>query len=149
MKKIEIEETVVKFEAFDGKVFNTEEECQLYEGSNFGVLLEQIKDCIIKRENRLGIVPSNYYFEPYNTYYYLVPKTRRDINILNKILEIAGNNKEVASGSYCNELLILCVNQGCNTISTAHIVYVNEWIKDMTRGQFTVVSTIKDIVKKA
>ena len=149
MKKIEIEETVTKFEAFDGKVFNTEAECQLYEGSNFGVLLEQIKDCIIKRENHSGMLSSDYYFEPYSAYYYLVPKTRHDINVLNKILEIAGNNKEVASGSDCNELLILCVNQGCNALSNAHIVHVDEWIKTMTRGQFTVVSTIKDTAKNA
>lgn len=155
MKKIEKEVKVTKFVSFDGIEFDTDFECRSYEGSKFGELLKEIENRIIKRENVLGIFsgvtnePFYQVYEPYNQYYVIVPRTRHDIFVLNQILEISGNEKEQVTGNDSFNMIILAVNVSCNTIGASHIIRLSDIVKDLTNGQFEVISNIKEVAKDA
>lgn len=146
---------VTKFVSFDGIEFDTDYECRRYEGSKFGELLKEIEGSIIKRVNTLGIFSSatneSFYqlCEPYNQYYVIVPRTRHDVFVLNQILEISGNEKEQVTGNDCFSMIILAVNVFCNTLGISHIIRLSDIVKDLTNGQFEVISFIKDAEKDA
>jgi hypothetical protein len=153
MKKIEKEMKVTKFVSFDGIEFDTDYECHNYESSKFGELLKEIEGCIVKRVNSLGIFantsdePFYQLCEPYSQYYVMVPRTRHDVSVLNRILDIAGNTKETVTGDDCFNMIILAANICCNTLGTSHIIRLADIVKDLTNGQFEVISNIKDTAK--
>lgn len=147
MKEIPVKTTLIKYEAFDGTRFDTREECFAYEGSQFGLLMQQLEKSIIKRTNTLGINKSNL-FEPFNTYYVIVPKTRHDIFVLGQILEAAGvTDREQITGGDCDQPIILCVNLFCNAVADVHIIRIGDLVGDWTNSQFDVISNIKDEAK--
>lgn len=155
MKKIEKEVKVTKFVSFDGIEFDTDFECRNYEGSKFGELLKEIENSIIKRVNTLGIFscvtnePFYNFCEPYNQYYVIVPRTRHDIFVLNQILEISGNEKEQVTGNDSFNMIILAAYVSCNTLDFSHIIRLSDIVKDLTNGQFEVISNIKEVTKDA
>lgn len=131
MQKIKKEIEVIRYMAFDGTEFETEAECQHYESSAFGVLLQQLEKC------RLG----HYIGGDGSQCYFLVPRTRHDIFVLSQILIIAGNDKPCAE--LCDHLTLLTVHLQCNTVVKADVTNLEEYIMDMSDGQYIVVSTIK------
>lgn len=150
MKEIPVKTTLIKYEAFDGTRFNTKEECFAYEGSQFGLLMQQLEKSIIKKTDTLGINDKLNYFEPFNTYYVIVPKTRHDIFVLGQILEAAGvTDKEQITGDDYEQPIILCANLYCNAIINVHIIHMNDLVKDLTNCQFELISNMGDTVKDA
>lgn len=131
MQKIEKEIKVTLFVAFDGTEFETEAECQHYEGSAFGQLLQQLKEC------RLG----HYLGSDGSECYFLVPHTRHDIFVLGQILKMGGNDKPCAQ--LCDHLTLLSVHLQCNTVVKAEVTNLEEYIMDMSNGQYIVVGTNK------
>ena len=135
MQKIEKDIKVTRYVAFDGTEFETEAECRHYEGSAFGELLQQLKDCT------LGA-----YFSPEgHKCYCLLPKTRHDIFVLGQILKMAGNEKPCAE--VYDHLTLLTVHIECNTVTFADVTNLEDYIADISNGQFAVVSTIKPAEK--
>jgi hypothetical protein len=148
MKEIPVKTTLIKYEAFDGTRFDTKEDCFAYEGSQFGLLMQQLEKSIIKKTDTLGIRNKSNCFEPFNAYYVIVPKTRHDIFVLGQILEAAGvTDREEITGGDCDQPIILCVNLFCNVIVDVHIIRINDLVKDLTNCQFEVISNMKDTVK--
>lgn len=151
MKEIPVKTTLIKYEAFDGTRFDTKDECAAYEGSQFGLLMQQLEKALIKKMNHLGVSEPTYFFErPYNAYYVIVPRTRHDIFVLGQILELAGvTETEQITGGDCDKPIILCVNLCCNMLSSVHIMRPCDLICEWTNGQFEVISNIKDVAKDA
>lgn len=131
MQKIEKDIKVTRYVAFDGTEFETEAECQNYESSAFGVLLRQLEKC------RLG----HYLGSDGSQCFFLVPHTRHDIFVLGQILKMGGNDKPCAE--LCDHLTLLTVHLQCNTVVNADVTNIEEYVKDMSDGQYIVVSTIK------
>ena len=131
MYKIEEEIKVTRYVAFDGTKFPTEAECQHYEGSAFGQLIEQLKGCILgMKVNSSG-----------QKSYCLVPRTRHDIFVLGQILQMAG--KDTACAECYGHLTQLDVTLSCNTVADVNITDLEDYISNRSNGQYTVVSTIK------
>lgn len=148
MKEIPVKTTLIKYEAFDGTRFDTKEECFAYEGSQFGLLMQQLEKSIIKKTDTLNIRNKSNCFEPFNAYYVIVPKTRHDIFVLGQILEAAGvTDREEITGGDCDQPIILCVNLFCNVIVDIHIIRINDLVKDLTNCQFEVISKMEDVIK--
>ena len=131
MYKIEEEIKVTRFVAFDGAKFDTEAECQHYEGSAFGQLIEQLKDCTLSVK-----VDSNG-----KRSYCLVPRTRHDIYVIGQILQMAG--KDTACAECYGHLTQLDVTLNCNTVADVNITDLEDYISKRSNGQYIVVSTIK------
>lgn len=131
MQKIEEEITVTRYVAFDGTKFNTETECQHYEGSAFGQLIEQLKNCTL----------SHYIGDDGQHHYTLVPHTRHDIFVIGQILQMAG--KDTACADCYGHLTQLDVTLTCNTVADVHLINLEDYISERSNGQYAVVSTIK------
>lgn len=136
MYKIEKEIKVTRFVAFDGTEFETEAECQHYEGSAFGELMVQLSNSTL----------SHYIGTDGQHHYILVPRTRHDIYVLGQILQMAG--EDTACASCYGHLTQLDVTLGCNTVAAVHLTDIEEYIRERSNGQYTVVSTIKPEEKK-
>lgn len=132
MKKIEKEIKVTRYVAFDGTEFETEAECQHYEGSAFGQLIEQLNNCILSHQH----TPDG------NHTYFLVPKTRHDIFVLQQILKMAGIDNPC--GEVHDRLTIMSVRLQCNTVESADVADFEAYVNTVTNGQYAVVSTIKE-----
>ena len=150
MKEIPVKTTLIKYEAFDGTRFDTKDECYAYEGSQFGLLMQQLETSIVRKMTHIGITEQQNFFEPFNTYYVIVPKTRHDIFVLGQLLELAGvTDKEQITGGDCDQPIILCVNLSCNVVVNLHVIRIGELVRDWTNSQFDVISNIKDEAKDA
>lgn len=150
MKEVPVKTTLIKYEAFDGTRFETKDACAAYEGSQFGLLMQQLEKSIVKKMTHIGITEQQNYFEPFNTYYVIVPRTRHDIFVLGQILEIAGvTDKEQITGGDCDQPIVLCVNLYCNVVVNLHVIRIGDLVRDWTNSQFDVISNIKDIAKDA
>lgn len=136
MYKIEENIQVTRYVAFDGTKFDTEAECQHYEGSAFGMIMQQLEGCTL----------DHYRSDSGHQCYTLVPKTRHDIYLLGQILKMAGN--EQPCGDMYERLTLLTVRLHCNTVTRADVTNLEDYIMDISNGQFTVVSTIKQPVEK-
>lgn len=148
MKEIPVKTTLIKYEAFDGTRFDTKDECSAYERSQFGLLMQQLETSIVKKMTHIGITEQQNFFEPFNAYYVIVPRTRHDIFVLGQILELAGvTDKEQITGGDCDQPIILCVNLYCNVVVNLHVIRIGELVSDWTNGRFDVVSNIKDEAK--
>lgn len=130
MKKIEKEITVTRYVAYDGTEFETEQECLNYEGSAFGVLIQQLMDCMLSISQE-GCI----------TNYHLYPRKRHEIFVLEQILSMAGNHEPC--GNVCDHLALLRVKLQCNTVKAAMVMNIEDDIRDLSNGQFAVVSTEK------
>lgn len=131
MEIIKKEITVTRFVAFDGTEFKIEAECKHYEGSAFGQLIQQLMDCIINT----SVLPDG------RKCYCLVPKTRHDIFVIGQILKMAGNNEPCAD--IYDHLSLLTVKLNCNTVEEADVSNLENYIRDISNGQYLVVSNIK------
>lgn len=144
MKKFEKEIKVTRFVAFDDSEFETEEECISYEKSRFAALMQLLWERVVS----YGNVPSSTpYGTRYDKYYAIVQRSRNDVFNLNQILSLAGS-EDMASGTDENKLIVLCVRLECNAIVDACLVRTEELIKNLSRGQFGVVSMIKPDERK-
>lgn len=130
MKKIEKEITVTRFVAYDGTEFETEQECLNYEGSAFGVLIQQLMDCILSISEDGGFIN-----------YHLFPHKRHEIFVLEQILSMVGNNEPC--GNLCDHLTLLRVKLQCNTVTRAMVMNIEDDIRELSNGEFTVVSNVK------
>lgn len=131
MQKIEKEIKVTRYVAFDGTEFKTDAECRNYEGSAFGKLMQELEGCTI----------DHYRSDSGHQCYTLVPRTRHDIFVLGQILKMGGNDEPCAG--MCDHLTLLTVRLHCNTVTRAEVTNLEDYIKDISNGQFCVVSTIK------
>lgn len=131
MQKIEKDIKVTRYVAIDGTEFETEAECLHYEGSAFGQLIEQLKDCIRHHCSR----------ECGWQYYHLVPKTRHDIFVIGQILKMAGNDEPCAE--IYDHLSLLAVKLQCNVVVAAEVANLEDYIAEVTNGEYALVSTIK------
>jgi hypothetical protein len=121
--------------AYDGIEFETEAECQHYKGSAFGVFIQQLMECTLTISADGGFIN-----------YHLYPKKRHDIFVLEQILKIVNNHEPC--GNMCDHLTLLWVKLRCNTVVSAMVMNIEDDIRDLSNGQFAVVSTIKSAMKK-
>lgn len=131
MRKIEKEIKVTRYVAFDGTEFETETACLNYEGSAFGLLIQQLENCIINT----SVLPDG------RKCYCLVPKTRHDIFVIGQILKMAG--KYTPCPDVYEHLSLLTVRLNCNTVEEADVSNLEDYIKEVSDGAFAVVSAIK------
>ncbi len=131
MKKIEKEITVTRFEAFDGTEFETEQECLNYEGSAFGKKIQELEGCTL----------GHYIADDGRKCWFLVPHTRHDIFVLGQILKMAGNDDSCAD--IYGHLTLLSVSLDCNTVATATVENLEDFIRELSNGQYEVVSSVK------
>ena len=131
MDKIEKEIKVTRYVAFDGTEFETEAECRHYEGSAFALLLQQLKSCCF----------GGYFSPEGHRCYCLLPKTRHDVFVLSQILALADKKKSCAD--VYEKLTLLTVHFECNTVAYAEVTNLEDYIADISNGQFCIVSTIK------
>lgn len=135
MKKIEKKTTVTVYVAFDGTEFNTDRECQAYEGSAFGQLVKQLDTAILHEDNSCGFKS-----------YFLVPRTRHDVFILEQILQMTGKS------SGCSDAIdhpsILSVWLECNVVTDAYLTRVDKAVEEISGGAYTVVSNMPIKEKK-
>lgn len=136
MKKIEKELTVTRYVAFDGTEFETEQECQNYEGSAFGLLMQQLDAAIVFEDGSHGFKS-----------YFLVPHTRHDIFILGQILQMTGKN--TACGDAVDHPITLSVWIECNVVTDAYITKIDEAVEKISGGAYTVVSNMPIKEKKS
>lgn len=135
MRKIEKEITVTLYEAFDGTEFKTDTACLNYEGSAFGMLLQQLENCILSA----SVLPDG------RKCYCLVPKTRHDIFVIEQIYKMAG--KDAPCPNVCEHLSLLTVRLNCNTVEDVDVSNLENYIKEVSDGAFAVVSAIKKSAK--
>ena len=136
MQKIEKEITVTVYVAFDGTEFVTDTECQRYEGSAFGQLMQELQGCIL----------SHYIDHNGSHHYTLVPHTRHDIYLIGQILQMAGEDTQCSE--CCDHLTQLDVTLNCNVVEGVHITNLEDYILERSNGQYAVVSTIKSAAKE-
>ena len=136
MQKIEKEIKVTRYVAFDGTEFETEQECLNNEGSAFGVLMQQLDKCML----------GHYLSTDRKQCYCLFPKTRHDIFVLGQIMRLAGN-EESCAGVY-EHLTLLSVRLKCNTVVSVEITDLEDYIRNISDGQFAVACTVKPEEKK-
>lgn len=145
MKKIEKEIKVVRYVAFDGTEFETERECEKYEGCEFCDLLKHIENDIIFTSN----AP---YFSPdglvYNKWYGIIQRNRTDVRVLNDILSMAGEEPQ-ANGNDEWKLLLLGVNLECNTVAGARLFKIDDFVRKISGNKFTTLCMIKEETKRA
>lgn len=144
MGKKEKDVKVTVYVAFDGTEFNTETECLEYEGSAVGVLLERIKNSILKKVDDLGFLPKDSGYTGFNQYYMIMPKTRTDVFVLNQILSMVPDNEETVVADDCYNLIGLALDLRCNVVVNAHVIKFNEIVKALTNKRFNVISFIKE-----
>lgn len=136
MYKIEKEIKVTRYVAIDGTEFDTEAECQHYEGSAFGQLMQEIKGCIL----------SHYIGNDGRHHYTLVPHTRHDIYVLSQILMMV--NDQSHCSECCDHLTQLDVTLNCNIVEEAHVTNLEDYILERSKGQYAVVSPVKSGAKE-
>lgn len=83
------EVTVIKYQAFDGEKFDTEDECLKYENSAAGVLLGKIDDFTVKSD--CLFVPDD---NDENKYKAVIPRNQHDIDVLNQLWKLYGGKNE-------------------------------------------------------
>lgn len=98
--------TVIKYQSFDGEIFNTEDECLKYENSAAGVLFCKIDDFTVKTDCIFKPDEGN----DVNKYKAVIPRNQRDIDLLNQLWKLyEGNSKEdmLFDGTYIKSLIIV------------------------------------------
>lgn len=88
--KREVVETIVTYEAVDGTVFSSKEECQKYEDSAFGVLMGRTKDFTVNEGNNMNPFDDS----DENEYKMLKPRNKEDIDTLNQLYFLPSYRKE-------------------------------------------------------
>ena len=141
MEKIEKEIKVTRWVAEDGTEFETEHECAMYECSELGELMCKLKPCIVGMFDG-GMIPFATY-SAYDKVYSLMPKTRNDYYLINRILELGGSVGKISGGNDY-KLFFLGLTTSNNIICAADIVDMDEWVRDVTNNKFTVVTLIKN-----
>lgn len=95
MKKIEREITtkeLVGYEAFDGTMFQSEEECSKYEGSAVGVLIGRIMKFTVKKGAEYDIFDG---IGCSDTEVYVArPRDEKDIDTIKQLYELRGYAKD-------------------------------------------------------
>ena len=132
METIKKEITVTRYVAFDGTEFETEAECLHFEGSSFGELMKQLETCTLSH----CVLPDG------SHNYFLVPKTRHDIYVLSQVLKMGGIDNPCSE--LYEHLTLLNVRMSCNTVVKVDAANFEDYVKEVSNGQFCVVSTIKD-----
>ena len=99
------EVTVIKYQAFDGEKFYTEDECLKYENSAAGVLFCKIDDFTVKADCA---------FEPDedsdNKYKAVIPRNQHDIDLLNQLWKLYGGKSRedmLFDGTYIKSLIFV------------------------------------------
>ena len=147
MKKVEKEIKVTRYVAFDGTEFETEAECANYEGSAFGKLMTELPVISVHTSNKRLFEEDKFVEKGFTKCYALVPRTRHDIFTLNQVLSMGGSD-DTAKSEDCYNLVVLQVSLCCNMVVAAKLQRPYEWVKEISNGQFEVISNIKDNVRK-
>jgi hypothetical protein len=137
MKQIKKQIEVTRYVSFDGREFETEQECLNYEGSCFGILMKQLENAIpVKCDN----CPDGFLA------YFLVPKTRHEIFILDQIMRLVGKDGNL--GDVYEHPIVLCVSLKCNVVEFASVTKLDERIEEITGSMFKVVANVIKNEKK-
>lgn len=140
IETIEIKKNI--YIAFDGTEFDEEEQCRLYEGSSFGVILERMKNSILSVTRFEDFIPCA---KLGYKCYAIMPKTRSDINGINQILSMSQTpNDDSALSVDSYKLIILSIKIVDNKIFDAFILRPEKIVKELSRGIFSVLCMIKD-----
>lgn len=117
MKRIEKEivrrETKEYYEAYDGELFNTREECERYEDNAMGVVGKKVNKFLIKRtysENIYGDFAAAC-DEKVEIY---LPKTSDDIEALNQYLNFTYKDVNVLGPEHIGQYLLVNYNYDCD-----------------------------------
>ena len=136
MEKVEREIKVTRYVAYDGTEFETEQQCKNYEGFAFGVLIQQLEKCTLK-----------HFRSPEGDHcYFLFPVTRNEVYLIELISKLAGNDTPL--GCICERPTLMTVRLNCNIVEEVTVTNLENRILEISNGRFTVVSTIKEEVKK-
>lgn len=138
MEKVEREVKVTKYIAFDGTEFDNELQCSNYEFSEVGKLLSEL--------NCFGYVTDDddVLISFGAKYYILMPRTRHDIFVLGRILEICGMENNVTADLLYKPIMLKVNMNNIGIGRRAEITQLDKWMTSISGGKFTVVSLIKD-----
>lgn len=92
MKEIELKKEVIDigYQAFDGTIFNSSDECESYEKSAYEVVASKLMECVVKENVEI----SEFDINDENVYHTIVPKTEEHIDWINQIyFMFNGRNK--------------------------------------------------------
>ena len=136
---VDVKET--RYVSYDGLEFCERAECIDYESSAVGKLVAQLP--VVKVTKDDGIVAKGY-----DITYVVIPATRHDIMIINNIVDMAADIKDVqhAMASDIQQVLLVDVALACNVILDAGIRRPAKMIEEATNGRFSLVDN--DIIKR-
>lgn len=129
--------------AFDGTEFQTEYECANYEKSELGVLLTELNCYGYCTEDSRDPLLDSFGCK----YYVLMPRTRHDVFVLNRILELCGSDDRFLSDNLYKPIILQIYSYPFGLGKKAQIVLLDEWMKHLSGGKFSVVSLVKDNVQ--
>lgn len=130
MKEIKIPNTtyITKYQSADGSIFDTLEECNLFEHSAAGVVLNKLSSCIINGDARQDWFDT----DECHIYKLLIPKTQEDIDNLRILGSIVDNNALVnISEDVIDTLLLLGYNYECNRVYYAWIINLKKELESL------------------
>lgn len=140
MKEIIKETTVIKkdtyFQATDGRLFTSPEECRKYETSAVGVLLEKTTHFEIARE-----FDSQWFDDcDENEYRTLLPKTEKDIDVLNQLYSLYAGKKALETyftNDDIDKLILLGLRQYDGRVDWLWFYKFDDMLEQMTNGKYT------------
>ena len=137
-KDIQVTNHITQYEAADGTVFTTQEECQKYEESAAAMLLAKLKDCEITR------AMDTQWFDcsDDNEYRTLLPTTIDQIDAMNQLWFMHGgcNQEEAKFTEKDLDTLVLMGVRYCNSQLEWCWFYKFDYImQQMTNDKYTIV----------
>lgn len=131
------------WEATDGTIFSTREECEKYENSAVFVLLNRLNNFIIAKDVDDSWIDGG----GDNDYNTLCPKTQEDIDTLNQIWKMFGGASRSDdalkfSKDNIGQLILMGIRFDGSQVDWCWFENLSEIITNISYGQFELVRTI-------
>ena len=152
MKEItKVKESYYKaYEAYDGEIFDSAEECRKYEESAYGILAHRLSSAIVAKDIKSDFFDTSYE----NQYDFIIPTTQEHIDAINQIhflFDGQANRKPIVKPEDCDQPILWGYRRCNSNIDWAWFYKISDVVKECTNNQYKVVSisgSIFDIDKE-
>jgi len=135
-KQKEIKSYIQVYESFDGREFDSSDECRKYENSAAGKLLCDLQGCIVKND-----VDFIFDENDENEYKLIIPNTYEDIDTINQLTFIFGTktkDKLPFNEDDINKPILLGIRMYCDSIDWVWFYNLDKTIKEITDNKFEI-----------
>ena len=138
MKTVKITSYYEAYEAYDGEVFNSAEECRKYEESAYGILAHRLSSAIMAKDINSDIFDTS----DESQYDFIIPTTQEHIDAINQIYFLFGGHstkKPIVKLEDCNQPILWGHTFCGGNIEWAWFYKINDVIKECTNNQYKVI----------